>query len=825
MKHVLEVPHDEAAVVDAAARLQLRKPNAAALDKVARAVAASPGTSLEVVCSMATGVGKTYLAAGLLDYFVAAGVRNFLIVTPGSTVQRKTVGNFTAGHPKSVIDGMNNVPLVITADNFNTGAVASALDDPEQVKLFIFNIQALTPPRANAKKRTHGFTEWLGGDLYQHLAALTDLVILADEHHTYSQDADVFSATVRALEPVVLVGLTATPAPADLAKVVFDYPLARAIKDGYVKTPVLVGRTDGSTDRELQLRDGLALLAAKQETADTWAAANGRERVNAVMFVVAESIAEAEDIGELLRKPGLFDTSYADRVLIVHSEASEDALQRLASVEDPDSQVRVIVSVSMLKEGWDVKNIFVICSFRPSISDTLTEQTLGRGLRLPWEAYTRNEFLDTVEVLSHERYAEILARADVLLDGLVARRLAAPTAPPPAAPAPTPPVGGPLAPLPPNTPGVGPEVIDGGFTLTSDDDVAFVDAADEQPAPAVVSLEERQATARQAAETKPRVIRRTQSFTIPRVRREVTPRQPLYLSDIKDSEVRALGTQIAAYETASLSRMELTVVDDPGSETGMKLVPVEASAVAVLASIVELPLGDVQRALKQGLLAVPFVSSTKESDGRAASRLAKAFIDGAGGVDKVSPYVSQSIGLLRKFLSLAHRRLPEPFENHLDTPVELPIERIALRPQETNRYGPFRRDVSYAGWSPKAAYIEAWFHSEPERAFANLLDSQDSPVVAKWARLLNADLVIEWEGGRYNPDFAFTTTAGVNYLVEIKGEDRLEDKDVVAKRAAAADWARFVSDDGSCGHWRYLFVPQSELGAPLASLIARLTVE
>ena len=102
----------------------------------------------------------------------------------------------------------------------------------------------------------------------------------------------------------------------------------------------------------------------------------------------------------------------------MHSDAPDDVLARLAAVEEPTSTVRVIVSVSMLKEGWDVKNIFVICSLRPSISDVLTEQTLGRGLRLPWGAYTGVELLDTVEVISHERYAELLRKADVLLEGL-----------------------------------------------------------------------------------------------------------------------------------------------------------------------------------------------------------------------------------------------------------------------------------------------------------------------------------------------------------------------------------------------------------------------
>ena len=68
----------------------------------------------------------------------------------------------------------------------------------------------------------------------------------------------------------------------------------------------------------------------------------------------------------------------------------------------------------MLKEGWDVKNVYVICSMRSSISDILTEQTLGRGLRLPWGEYTGWELLDSLEVLAHERYEELLKKAKAI---------------------------------------------------------------------------------------------------------------------------------------------------------------------------------------------------------------------------------------------------------------------------------------------------------------------------------------------------------------------------------------------------------------------------
>jgi type III restriction enzyme len=83
-------------------------------------------------------------------------------------------------------------------------------------------------------------------------------------------------------------------------------------------------------------------------------------------------------------------------------------------LEEPDNPYRIVVSVGVLKEGWDVKNVYVIASLRASVSDLLTEQTLGRSLRLPFGRYTDLEIPDTLEVLGHERYEALLKKADVL---------------------------------------------------------------------------------------------------------------------------------------------------------------------------------------------------------------------------------------------------------------------------------------------------------------------------------------------------------------------------------------------------------------------------
>jgi len=112
--------------------------------------------------------------------------------------------------------------------------------------------------------------------------------VLADEHHTYYGPA--FSRAVRDLRPWVLVGLTATPdkkTPKD--QIIFRYPLAAAIADKLVKTPVIVGRKDDRKDPLTKLTDGIRLLNAKREAITAYAERTGVAPVNPVMLVVAKT--------------------------------------------------------------------------------------------------------------------------------------------------------------------------------------------------------------------------------------------------------------------------------------------------------------------------------------------------------------------------------------------------------------------------------------------------------------------------------------------------------------------------------------------------------
>ncbi|MBK9474874.1 MAG: DEAD/DEAH box helicase family protein [Tetrasphaera sp.] len=417
----MSIDYDAALVEQVGNNLDLREPNQQALDALAKALGtAEPGA--EFIADLATGVGKTYIAGGLLDYLYESGVRNVLIVTPGSTIQRKTIDNLTPGHPK-YLRGLQSRPMVITLDTVERGEVGAALADEGRFKVFVFTVQSLLRPNKEDRRRAFQPHETLGTAVRTYLEQADDLVVIADEHHVYySGSAKKFEAAITELHPLATVGLTATPHEASRSMVVYRYPLSEAIADGWVKIPVLVSRQDGIHDVRTQLADGLTLLDAKREAMRAYCAqVRGRNFAEPVMFLVASTIDEATEYRDLLIGPDMLGS--ADQVLLVTSEEPDATLALLDKLEDPESPVRAVVSVSMLKEGWDVKNIYVIASVRSMESNLLTEQILGRGLRLPFGQRTGNPMLDTVEVLSHRSFATLLKQAKSLLEQTLGDRV------------------------------------------------------------------------------------------------------------------------------------------------------------------------------------------------------------------------------------------------------------------------------------------------------------------------------------------------------------------------------------------------------------------
>lgn len=814
-------------IAEIAARLDLREPNTEAVQSLAAEVSQFYDVDeceppFECVIDSATGVGKTYILAGAMELFAFAyGVRDFAIVTPGRTILEKTRDNLTPGHPKSLLGPMSFTPVVVTADNFATPVMRAAMNDPTQVKVYLFTVQSLIKPEAKTGRRTREFQEGLGTELYGHLQSVADLVVFADEHHCYYGPA--FSNAVRELHPWVLVGLTATPdkkTPKD--QVIFRYPLAAAIADRLVKTPVIVGRKDDRKDPLTKLTDGVVLLNAKRDALSAYAQATGQPMVNPVMLVVAKDIAEADEYGTILRSPDFFAGEFADGedgkpVLVVHSKAPDEALAALATVEDPDSPVRLIISVGMLKEGWDVRNVYVIASMRSSVSEILTEQTLGRGMRLPFGAYTGIEILDTLEVVAHERYEELLRRAGVLNEAFVDYRT--------------------RAAVRVNAQGqqvVVKETIQAQsqplIATGNAADIAAPAVADDQPDPVVTTVEDRTSQVGAAAlAIRQQILPRADAprIVIP-ILRMSTVESSFSLADITDtSKFRRLGESLAANPEAELARTVVgaRVVTGPD---GMKRTELVTSA-AVDRVVTQQSLFDgdeLRTRLTELVLASPSVPARR--DQRAAlAPILDSFLDGLGrkGPDILSANLDRAGARLVRLVAEEQRAyMAKPWFEEVVELRDFAPARATDRAVSGDRFGAFGRSSAYDGWKRSLFPVE-WFDSRPERTAANVLDGADE--VTCWVRLHTGDLPILWNGfgQQYNPDFIVIEGDGRHWVVEIKMDREMASPDVAGKREAAQRWANHVNADERVeARWGYLLLSESDVEMSKGSWAALKTV-
>lgn len=783
------LPYDEPLIDQITAAMDLRLPNASALARVAEEI--ERGNGREVVCDLATGVGKTYLAAALVEYLAQQGVRNILFVTPGTTIYEKTIANFTPGSAKFVA-GAEFEPLLITAENFARGQVGDALHDDAQLKLFVFNVQQLIRPTANTSRRTRANDEFIGGALYDHLRAAGDLVIIADEHHVYRSSAKAFSAAIRELDPRALVGLTATPDAADLDKVIYRYPLAAAIADQLVKVPVIVYRQDGIKDVSTQLADAVRLRAAKEPTWHSWAIAHDRTPVTPVLFVVCQTIADAElvatELGAHLPEEG--------SVLLITSQSSDAALASLAAVEAPDSPVRAIVSVDKLKEGWDVRNIGVIVGLRALASQTLTEQVLGRGLRLPYGARTGMAAIDQVDLVAHDSYKQLLQSKDALLEKLVAGAPADPELP---------------------APRFTTEELDGTLRITTtsgepapgaDDALGGLSEADLLLVTSIDDAEQR-ITAESAAVGKhmplhpdaPRVV-------FPRRDRVLVP-VPFSLASVSVAGAELAGAQHGSNETVTMQREAIRAERDLEGDVTVstqKVESVEATQSFVSASQVRADL--LRRVMNLGLVAAQLTERLH------AEELVDAFLHGAGvtcaaeteWTVRRAAAAEHAIAALVRDTWQRNDRKPSYRWN----PVALPPSR-PLPPHVEPWYSPFVVRQWYGEWHRSIEQASSFDSESGEFALAQLIDQSES--VRWWLRLYTLDeaWITMTPAGRYFPDFIVVDTDGTQWLVEAKSDAAMLTPDVLAKKAAAEQWVDAVNESRSFGTWRYVLVSESDI--------------
>jgi len=380
--------------------------------------------------ALATGVGKTRLMGAFIAYLhLAHDIRHFFVLAPNLTIYNKLIADFTPNTAKYVFQGIAEfavkAPTLVTGDNFDQKPQTLDLFERDDVVVNVFNIAKFNTRSKDARKAWR-LSEFLGQSYFDYLAGLDDLVLMMDEAHRYRADSSMQS--IEDLKPVLGLELTATPqiesgkSPSRFKNVIFDYPLAAAMRDGYVKEPAVATRPNFNPStmsaaalERLKLQDGIRVHEAAKVDLDVYAKQNSLSKVKPFLLVIASDTQHADDLVKLLEDDSFFEGRYRGRVIQVHSgqkgSEKDENVERLLAVERPDEPTEIVVHVNMLKEGWDVTNLYTIVPLRAADSRTLVEQSIGRGLRLPYGKRTGVPAVDRLTIVAHDRFQDIVDEA------------------------------------------------------------------------------------------------------------------------------------------------------------------------------------------------------------------------------------------------------------------------------------------------------------------------------------------------------------------------------------------------------------------------------
>jgi type III restriction enzyme len=272
-------------------------------------------------------------------------------------------------------------------------------------------------------------------DLGEIIRQIDELAVFNDEAHHIHDERMAWFKSIEDIHHQMLqrdgrlalqIDVTATPRRNNgsiFVQTVSDYPLVEAIHQNVVKHPILPDAASRSKLREHKsvkfhekYDDYLRLGVEEWRKSSSEHEKLGKK---AVLFVMVDDTKNCDDVGEHLAR---ICPELGGKVLVIHTknngEISEAAsgkkkeeleLLRKQSneIDSWNSPYRAIVSVLMLKEGWDVKNVTVICGLRAyaAASNILPEQTLGRGLR---RMYFGSDVKETVSVMGTPAFMEFV---------------------------------------------------------------------------------------------------------------------------------------------------------------------------------------------------------------------------------------------------------------------------------------------------------------------------------------------------------------------------------------------------------------------------------
>jgi len=382
--------------------------------------------------ALATGVGKTRLMGAFISYLhLAHGINNFFVLAPNLTIYNKLIADFAPNTPKYVFKGIaefaTDAPEIITGDTYEAKA-GTLFDELVRCKVNIFNISKINSEvRGGKSPRIKRLSEYIGQSYFDYLAGLPDLVLLMDESHRYRASAGV--RAINELKPILGLELTATPyvesgrGQVQFRNVILHYPLKDAMEDGFVKEPAVVTRKNfnpkgmsAEAIERMKLEDGVRLHESVKVELETYARESDQPIVKPFLLVIARDTTHAGELLKLIQSEKFFDGRYKDKVIQVDSSKSgaeeEEMIERLLKVEHTEEPTEIVIHVNMLKEGWDVTNLYTIVPLRAANARILIEQSIGRGLRLPYGKRTGVTAVDRLSIVAHDKFQEIVDDAN-----------------------------------------------------------------------------------------------------------------------------------------------------------------------------------------------------------------------------------------------------------------------------------------------------------------------------------------------------------------------------------------------------------------------------
>lgn len=796
--------------------------------------------------AMATGIGKTRLMGACIYYlYKTKGYRHFFILAPGSTIYDKLRKEANPAHPKYIFKGLEaemGRPKVYDGENYDTYPVhyvqtAMQIEKSSEIELFIFNIGKIFNSKTDTQFNFHKFRETLGMSFSAVLASFDDLVICMDEAHRYYAPASM--RAINYLKPVL--GLEYTATPKSSSNVIYAYDLARGAVEGYLKTPVVMGRSNmagysAADIEEMKIRDGLTQHEHRKGLLRQYCADHDLPYVKPIVLIACRDTNHARDIRALIDSDSFLGGRYKGKVIEIHSnmkgEETEENVRLLLSIERADNPIEIVLHVYKLKEGWDVNNLFTIIPLNAAKSDILAMQTIGRGLRLPFGQVTGNEDLDTLDIVAHEHYRELvdeIKSSDIFRYRDLDRTEVEPT----------------------DTVDVSSPVDDGQLSLF---DQIVTDTGTR--------------TFREVDNPQ------TQQELYAAYLKTFGPARPRQTSEADDNQISIFDVDPVATDSGSSESQLQETVTPPAatSPTGEKplskdefvrrITEYSGKAISVPKILVqttsevkfnrfhvrrtipdfEVAMAKIERfdAVNQQFLTSVDAQILEVDD--AMNTLACMLLDSISElsyddadfiIDVVDQYLAQIEGdeeekrrIVRRYATLIVSDIRSQIYEHMDRKTQdihivqkdlILFRRFVKNIRKDGRVRfdrPFTdrsniRKYLFTGYR-KGYYTENAFDSDTERLFSIILE--EDPDVIRWIKPPLNQLGLFWQAGQqYNPDF-LVETATHKYMVEVKAANEVTAADVVAKAREGIRWCRFATTADPDGKpWVYRLITDENI--------------